>query len=623
MPYNESYINDFREDAYLRVLSDRRQLEMLARNHLNRLDTMHPYYASRDLFRESLDNYCAKRYDQDPNFYRSKEFSNYLEYLSNIISMDQTEVLTNAFYRIHSSAIQSFLEPAIRAKEQTAIEEIKRIEDIFYKQHQLNQHDLDIFADYHNKLRDFDSKGYQDLLTYIISNKNNIQISHQVSSLVASASAYFQPMANNPKLKPSDIRVILSDFTADDNIFRADSYHVGTSVFLRRTAYVGVSKFGNISQQVQKGKLDNAILNTMYQTDRMVAKYGVQLDTPLTSKQDLGSIIDSVINKQEQEPLTKEEQVALSKTNAMKGVLAMHKAYYNAPDRQEILNACETAVKYNATPPKKQPEVKPTSGDKMEDIRRLNKEVYDHPEVLEQHPELKQFYGRNRLMRPHDYIFKKDAWRNEYITAFIKVYLGNGRMGPFLSHLEANDVEYEPYKNMINNIYHAIKNNLNAIEYPQQPLTDQESLQLLKETLKEYSTARDLLTRVSHLTNSKQEVNDLANKYIEHLDKVMEKVVSKSKLEQREKIDVINKQMVNMDETTQQRVEEERMKVVKSRAYQVTKEELDKLTPEERIAYYQTKKKEAIDAGANELAVMYINKINKENANIIRSKKGL
>ena len=82
--YNESYINEFNPNSYELVLSDRKTLENLAKNHNNRLDPMKPYYASKDLFRESLDHYVTKRYNEDEAFRNSKEMKNYIAYSANL-----------------------------------------------------------------------------------------------------------------------------------------------------------------------------------------------------------------------------------------------------------------------------------------------------------------------------------------------------------------------------------------------------------------------------------------------------------------------------------------------------------------------------------------------------------
>ena len=86
MPYNISYINEFNEQSYLKVLSDKKMLEMLLQNHIYRLDVMRPYYAAKDLFKESLDHYVTKQYEENPNFRTSKEFNNYLNYLSDLLN---------------------------------------------------------------------------------------------------------------------------------------------------------------------------------------------------------------------------------------------------------------------------------------------------------------------------------------------------------------------------------------------------------------------------------------------------------------------------------------------------------------------------------------------------------
>lgn len=619
--YNDVYINEFREETYHKLLGNPSLLEDLHKNHIARLDNLKPYYGSKDLLKESLDHYVTKRYMDEPTFRGSKEFQNYLDYLARLMYIDANELATNTFYVAFGAEIQSRLPKNVVSNEKRVIKTIDGVNRKLQAGKQLSQLELDVLSDYHAHKRDVTSTDYLSLIDYIqrnvIDNNSAYRMSGPVANALATFTASQATKEQTSGVDPASVRVVISDFTDSGKYLKYNSFHQGSAVYLRRGTFTE-AKEKKIDKEVAANDL---VEQTLYQTHRVRAFTASK--SPNYSSNGMAYLINKLILGDGERPIRSQDTSQLdSYERAMRDTARYY--HNNDPAKMAKYNGLVQEVHANRGVMLKTSAEGNTELGPISDIRKLNTVLKEHPELVTQYPMLKKMFNARGLVQPINFIFGANTWKDEYLCAQLKVFLSEGKLGPFLAHLEGNIVQVDRFTNLINNVYHALKNNLNILEeYKSQGIKPEVTLQVLKETLKEYSTARELLTRICHLTNSNDEVTKKATTYLDHLDKVMQATIEKSNLDQKDKVAVISSEERTMTPEAKAQVEAEKWKVVKAKPYMLTAKELEAMDPRARIDYYQTKKKEALQAGLDALAVMYINRINKENANMIRASKGM
>ena len=604
--YNQAYIDAFNIDSYMSVLRNPKKLDELLANHLARLDTKQRYVGGTDLYKESLDHFVTKMYAESPEFRKTKEFANYIRFLNDLVLQDPTEILTNNLYKQYREELQTRLQAAAQPM---YVDIARAVQDAHYKishGEMLTQKELDLVADFHNKNRDYDNPNYQETVSYIMTNQDKILLTPVVSGLIASSITSL----NSPTIKGvQDKRIVLSDVRSDEQMFRAESYHTDNSVYLRRSTFTKISNFGQPNPDANKITLRELIQHGYYQLDLIQSKLAAS--APTYNEQGVSYSINKILsNYGMHTPGEKTDSSYNSERKANLSARRFYEQHYNGLDKALVIERMDSIARETA---KEQVSSLRTNGDHKElglvaDVRKVNQVVAEHPEVLEQFPQLNTFYGgrRTKKVRASNFLFNQGLWLSPYGMAYVKDFLVQGNLATLLTHLEANDFEPEMYFEMIKNVYHAVKSNLEILEgLKAKRANEQDILQVFKETLSAYSSARELLTRICYLTNTRQEVFNKSSEYLSHLDKVMERTVGESELSKDANLTARQAEAVVI-------AQDERFRVVGSRPYLMTAEALEAMEPRERIRYYEGKKQEAIAAGNDSLTAMYITKIQKE-----------
>lgn len=213
---NEKYINDFSEEQYLYILKNKSNLKEIADSYLNQYEN--PTYDETIIFKESLDHYIVKKINTDLNFKNSNEFKNYLIYINYIVKNRKNnnyllELNTNVVFKneiakqtilnMYSEKDRIFLNNSIN-NVNIYIQSLnnKLINDI-----RLSNEELKFLCDYLYTSRDNTNNIYENLIHYLLNEKNvvNVNFSNEI------AAAYISYMPKIYGNNCEDARIVLSN----------------------------------------------------------------------------------------------------------------------------------------------------------------------------------------------------------------------------------------------------------------------------------------------------------------------------------------------------------------------------------------------------------------------------
>ena len=168
----ESFINDFDEDSYRKILSNPNKLGVILENYNNKFNENYSIDTKLLFFKESLDYYVISKIN-DREFTNSQLFRNYINYTYNLINNNPLEVNTNPFLSLDDNIIKNIYGDnnfkIIKNKKINQENQINNIINNIKEGKEISQNDLDEACKFYSLKRDIYNPNYGVLLTKIFS----------------------------------------------------------------------------------------------------------------------------------------------------------------------------------------------------------------------------------------------------------------------------------------------------------------------------------------------------------------------------------------------------------------------------------------------------------------------
>ena len=193
--YNEKYVETFREEQYLNFLRNGNQLDDIANNYLNRY-TDKQVDAMKLAFKDSLDNYVAKKISENKNYINTPEFKNYTNYLRKITTSKKyineqglpmyIEFSTNKVFEYLDENMLNQIFPGNRIKYEIAKNEDKigKILEKINNNQSIQKVELEIISDYFDNKKDLENENYTKYMEYIFAHSKDIHPTPKVISAI-------------------------------------------------------------------------------------------------------------------------------------------------------------------------------------------------------------------------------------------------------------------------------------------------------------------------------------------------------------------------------------------------------------------------------------------------------
>ncbi len=192
--YNEKYVKSFKEEQYISILNDIKQLDDIANNYLNRYSA--GVDAHKLALKDSLDHYIAKQISENKNYINTLEFKNYANYLKKISNQKKyiydngypiyLEFSTNIVFEYLNQNMLDKIYPGNKIN--SVISKNKDMLNIMLSKirnkQQLSFRELQIISDYFDNKKDLKMEDYTKYLEYIFEPKNGVKSTPQIVSAI-------------------------------------------------------------------------------------------------------------------------------------------------------------------------------------------------------------------------------------------------------------------------------------------------------------------------------------------------------------------------------------------------------------------------------------------------------
>lgn len=229
--YNQVYINEFDESAYIKFLSNPAKLSYIKDAYLNQYnDKSDSFFLA---FKESLDHYVKKKLLEDDSFINTREFQNYLIYVLQIVDSKEIkitdnntihpEILTNVVFRdekLREKIIDIYFEDHEKLKYGSFFKKAERSIDLIFKalesNQKVNQELIDIAGDYLYSSRNLSDNRGQIFAKYILNNSERYNIKSSVQILGAMTAIFIDQFSLDDEVKSS--RFYIASYDSNNRI---------------------------------------------------------------------------------------------------------------------------------------------------------------------------------------------------------------------------------------------------------------------------------------------------------------------------------------------------------------------------------------------------------------------
>ena len=499
--YNETFINMYKEERYLKILGSPSQLDVLANGYTRK-------YKESDVdgyilaFKESLDHYVLKRISEDNNFVKTPEFRNYFNYIKKIIKEIPTELATNLVLcnidilrtasEIYEPNDQNAFAYYLRYQKSMN----KRVDNLNKKIKNnilLTQDEINFLCSYYAGRRKYD-ENYSNLITYIFTyfgKQYGLKCSYEVLDAIFT----YLPFEYNPeeikevslgsKFESKSVRIFFTDIR---NGKKWDGPGVSTKnsiVFMNRKMFKDVN-FDSIDDSrrayLKKGKDFTFMMIVAYHELTHQLQDAKSRASNLT-KQGVMSAMKNIINGElcDYKNNHDNDDIEIDATDVGWRVCrSFFIKHYQRGDKEKLSSNCY--VNSNSTKTRYGTAIKT-----FDDGRIMEKDIYDVsiltriiskcPKILGYYPCLKKIYSSDGSIN-QNILFSQNFGFQLYGRKYMLYLLRNGE----LNNISFDGISDYDLLHFLENIHQAVVNShrtMQLIDYTDRHNNDGEQKKVI------------------------------------------------------------------------------------------------------------------------------------------------